>query len=39
MPVVYYSTLISVAYGHNAKDSALDGQVIRAKQLEEIAAK
>ncbi len=39
MPVVYYSTLMSVAYGYSAKDAALDGQVIRAKQLEEIASK
>ena len=39
MPVVYYSQLISVAYGRNANDSALDGQIIKAKKLEEIAAK
>lgn len=39
MPSVYYSTLMSVAYGRSAKDAALDGQVIKAKQLEEIAAK
>ncbi len=39
MPVVYYSQLISVAYGRSAKDSALDGQLIKAKKLEEIAAK
>ncbi len=39
MPVVYYSTLMSVAYGRNAKESALDGQIIKAKKLEEIAAK
>ncbi|MCB1736965.1 MAG: heterodisulfide reductase, partial [Gammaproteobacteria bacterium] len=39
MPVVYYSTLMAVAYGRSAKDAALDGQVIRAKRLEEIAAK
>lgn len=39
MPVVYYSTLMSVAYGRSAKDAALDGHVIRAKQLEEIASK
>ncbi len=37
MPVVYYSQLISVAYGRNSKDSALDGQLIKAKKLEEIA--
>jgi len=39
MPVVYYSQLISVAYGRNANDAALNGQVIKAKKLEEIAAK
>lgn len=39
MPVVYYSTLMSVAYGKSAKESGLDGQVIPAKQLNDIAAK
>ncbi len=39
MPVVYYSTLMSVAFGHSAKDAALNGQVIKAKQLEDIANK
>lgn len=39
MPVVYYSQLISVAYGRNAKDSSLDGQIIKAKKLEKIAGK
>jgi heterodisulfide reductase subunit B len=39
MPSVYYSTLMSVAYGKSAKEAALDGQIIKAKQLEEIAAK
>ena len=39
MPVVYYSTLMSVAYGKNGKEAGLDGQVIKAKQLEEIASK
>lgn len=38
MPSVYYSTLMSVAYGKSAKDAALDGQIIKAKKLEEIAA-
>jgi heterodisulfide reductase subunit B len=37
MPVVYYSQLISVAYGRNGKDSALDGQLIKAEKLEKIA--
>lgn len=39
MPVVYYSTLMSVAFGRSAKDAALDGQVIPAKKLEDIAGK
>jgi heterodisulfide reductase subunit B len=39
MPVVYYSQLISVAYGRSAKDAALDSQIIKAKQLEAIANK
>jgi len=39
MPVVYYSTLMAVAYGRSAKDAALDGQVIPAKQLEALAGK
>ncbi len=39
MPVVYYSQLMAVAFGRSAKDAALDGQVIKAKQLEEIAAR
>jgi len=39
MPVVYYSQLNSVAYGRSAADAALDGQIIKAENLEEIAAK
>jgi len=39
IPSVYYSTLMSVAYGSSAKDAALDGQIIRATKLEEIAGK
>ncbi len=31
MPVVYYGQLISVAYGRSVEDSALDGQIIKAK--------
>ncbi len=37
MPVVYYSTLMSVAYGKSAKEAGLDGQVIKARKLEEKA--
>jgi heterodisulfide reductase subunit B len=39
IPVTYYSTLMSVAYGKTAKQAALDGQIIKAKKLEEIAGK
>jgi heterodisulfide reductase subunit B len=39
MPVVYYSLLKSVAYGRGAEDQAPGGQFIKAKKLEEIAAK
>lgn len=39
IPVVYYTQLISVAYGKSAKDAALDGQIIRAKKLEDLAGK
>ncbi|MHB1586190.1 MAG: CoB--CoM heterodisulfide reductase iron-sulfur subunit B family protein [Acidiferrobacteraceae bacterium] len=39
IPVTYYSQLMTVAYGGSAKDAGLDGQVIRAPRLEEIAAR
>lgn len=39
MPVVYYSQLMAVAYGASAKEAGLDGNIVRATQLEEIAAK
>ncbi len=39
MPVVYYSQLMSVAYGKGVQESGLNGQVIRAKKLEDIAGK
>jgi heterodisulfide reductase subunit B len=39
MPVVYYSQLMTVAYGGSAKDAGLDGQFIRAEKLEKIAGK
>ena len=39
MPVTYYSTLMSVAFGKSAKESALDSQIIKATKLEEIAKK
>jgi heterodisulfide reductase subunit B2 len=37
IPVVYYSTLMAVAYGKSGKQAGLNGQIIRAKQLEEVA--
>ncbi|MBF0220259.1 MAG: CoB--CoM heterodisulfide reductase iron-sulfur subunit B family protein [Gammaproteobacteria bacterium] len=37
IPVVYYSNLMAVAFGHNSKESALDGQMIKASKLEQIA--
>ena len=39
MPVVYYTQLMSVAYGGSATQAGLDGQLIRASLLEQIAAK
>lgn len=39
IPVVYYSTLMSVAFGQSAKQAALDGQMIRAKKLEALVKK
>lgn len=37
MPVVYYSTLMAVAYGASPKQAGLDGQIIPARPLESIA--
>lgn len=39
MPVTYYSQLMTVAYGGSAKEAGLDGQLIKATRLEEIAKK
>jgi heterodisulfide reductase subunit B len=39
IPVVLYTQVMTVAMGGSAKEAALNGQVIRATQLEEIAAK
>jgi len=39
MPVVYYSTMMGVAFGKSAKQVALGGQIIKAKKLEAIAAR
>ncbi len=39
MPVVYYSQLVSVVCVRDVEDSASDSKLIKAKQLEEIAAK
>ncbi|HEX8989469.1 MAG TPA: CoB--CoM heterodisulfide reductase iron-sulfur subunit B family protein [Rhodocyclaceae bacterium] len=37
MPVVYYTQLMSVAYGANTAQAGLNGQLIRAEKLEKIA--
>jgi len=39
MPVVYYSQLMTVAYGGTAQQAGLDGQLIRAEKLEQLAGK
>ncbi len=39
IPVTYYSQLLTVAYGGSAKEAGLNGNIIRAKRLEDIAAK
>lgn len=39
IPVVYYSQLMSVAYGGNAKQAGLDGHVIQPRKLQDIAGK
>jgi hypothetical protein len=37
MPVLCYRQLMTVAYGGSLAEAALDGQLIRAPKLEEIA--
>lgn len=39
IPVTYYSQLMTVAYGGSAKEAGLDGNIVRATRLEEIASK
>ena len=39
IPVLYYSQLMTVAYGGSAKQAGLDGQLIKATKLEQIASK
>jgi heterodisulfide reductase subunit B2 len=39
MPVVYYTQLMSIAYGGSATDAGLNGQLIKADKLEKIANK
>jgi heterodisulfide reductase subunit B2 len=39
IPVVYYTQLFSVAFGQSAQEAGLNGQLIAAKKLEDIAAK
>ncbi|MDP6137576.1 MAG: heterodisulfide reductase-related iron-sulfur binding cluster, partial [Arenicellales bacterium] len=38
IPVTYYSQLLTVAYGSSVSDAGLDGQIIRARKLEDIAS-
>lgn len=37
MPVVYYSQLMSVAYGSSLKQAGLDGHIIQPERLQKIA--
>jgi heterodisulfide reductase subunit B len=37
MPVVYYTQLMSIAYGASSAQAGLNGQLIRAEKLEKIA--
>jgi heterodisulfide reductase subunit B len=39
MPVLYYSQLMTVAYGGTVKQAGLDGHVIQPKKLQDIAVK
>ncbi|TAK72915.1 MAG: heterodisulfide reductase [Betaproteobacteria bacterium] len=39
MPVVYYSQLLSTAYGGTLKQAGLDGHIIQPKKLQDIAVK
>jgi len=39
MPVLYYSQLLTVAYGGTVKEAGLDGHLIQPKKLQEIAVK
>lgn len=39
IPVVYYSELMSVAFGGSAKQAGLDGHIIQPKKLQDIAGK
>jgi len=39
MPVLYYSQLMTLAYGGSAKEAGLKGNVVRARKLEEFAGK
>ena len=37
MPVLYYSQLLTIAYGGNVKESGLNGQIIPSEKLNKIA--
>lgn len=39
MPVVYYSQLMTVAYGRTSKQAGLDGNILRPTKLFDFASK
>jgi len=39
MPVMYYSQVMSVAYGNSLKEAGLDGHIIQPTKLQQIASK
>lgn len=39
MPVLYYSQLMTVAYGGTVKEAGLDGHIVQPKKLQDIANK
>ena len=39
LPIVYYSQIMTVAYGGSVKEAGLDGHIIQPTKLQEIAAK
>ena len=39
MPVLYYSQLMTLAYGGSSKEAGLNGNVVKARKLEQFAGK